>query len=387
MQEKGIILTQYGYLLILTIFLVIDVDFSFGFYLRILIALMFLSVLFQKQGIKRFYRPIEIVFIIFTIVYSIRFIFDIFLKDVEVLGYTRSYLINYFFLLIILPITSIINNRKRPNIKKFISYLWIFTILANIFSVAYFLVNGLDIEFLYSSRAEVRSDDGNSTILNPITIGHLGVSLLLQVIWRFKNTNSLLILLLVPFGIINLLISASRGPIMILLIILFLIIIRKVISKNRNWIMILIGILFTYLFYNYFFINIYQNDVYLINRLLSTTESYGEESRFIIWNSALNDFLNNPIFGNSIVTNGGSYPHNVFLEILMSTGVIGFILFIIIFSYLIFKTSKKIIFSNFNNEDYINIWWLAIFLSSLTSGALFFNPILWISTIYILKNE
>ena len=383
MQEKGIILTQYGYLLLLTIFLVIGVDFSFGFYLRILIALMFLSLFFQKQGIKRFYRPIEIVFIIFTIVYSIRFIFDVFFKDVVVLGYTKSYIINYFFLLIILPITAIISNRKRPNIKKFISYLWIFTILANIFSVAYFLVNGLDIEFIYSSRAEVRSEDGNSTILNPITIGHLGVSLLLQVIWRFKNTNSLLILLLVPFGIINLIISASRGPVIVLLIILFLIIIRKVISNNRNWIMILIGILFTY----YFVINKYQNDIYIIERILSTTESYGEESRFTIWNCALNDFLNNPIFGNSIITCGGNYPHNIFLEILMSTGFVGFILFIILFSYLIFKISKKIIFSNFNNEGYINVWWLAIFLSSLTSGSLFFNPLLWISTIYILKNE
>jgi len=41
-------------------------------------------------------------------------------------------------------------------------------------------------------------------------------------------------------------------------------------------------------------------------------------------------FVNNPFFGDSIVLPSGGYPHNILLEILMSIGVVGILLFIVL---------------------------------------------------------
>ena len=52
--------------------------------------------------------------------------------------------------------------------------------------------------------------------------------------------------------------------------------------------------------------------------------------------------MNNPVLGGSIEVSG-IYPHNIILEVLMSTGIIGFMLFVYLFitAFLFLKKKSK----------------------------------------------
>ncbi len=48
-----------------------------------------------------------------------------------------------------------------------------------------------------------------------------------------------------------------------------------------------------------------------------------------LWSMAYEEFKHHPFFGGRVEVSG-IYPHNVFLELLMATGIFGFLLFLII---------------------------------------------------------
>src|SRR5690606_25305912 len=71
----------------------------------------------------------------------------------------------------------------------------------------------------------------------------------------------------------------------------------------------------------------------LLNRLMATSEAIEEggssASRLMIWKSSFNQFLDNPFFGDKLgIDNRSGYAHNFFIEVLQTTGLIGFIPFI-----------------------------------------------------------
>ena len=100
----------------------------------------------------------------------------------------------------------------------------------------------------------------------------------------------------------------------------------------------------------------------------SSDTSLREES----WVRAWNHFLDSPLFGSSYVDlYDYSYPHNIYLEVLMATGLIGGILF---FTSLFIFFLKKI--KNVNSVGVFLIFIIAA-LSSFFSGSLFINPFLW----------
>jgi O-antigen ligase len=62
----------------------------------------------------------------------------------------------------------------------------------------------------------------------------------------------------------------------------------------------------------------------IVERILNTKEDKGG-GRNVLWDSAINHFSEHPIIGGKIEI-GGIYPHNLILETLMATGVLGLFL-------------------------------------------------------------
>lgn len=67
----------------------------------------------------------------------------------------------------------------------------------------------------------------------------------------------------------------------------------------------------------------------IIKRTSSTLETGDASGRLQLWDEAFREFLANPLIGGRIEVSG-IYPHNIFLEIAMATGIIGLFLFLII---------------------------------------------------------
>ena len=83
----------------------------------------------------------------------------------------------------------------------------------------------------------------------------------------------------------------------------------------------------------------------IFDRATSTIETGDASGRELLWAEAYQEFTEYPILGGRIEVSG-VYPHNIFLEILMATGIVGFLLFvpilIILFrgGYLLLNNSK-----------------------------------------------
>lgn len=105
-----------------------------------------------------------------------------------------------------------------------------------------------------------------------------------------------------------------------------------------------------------------------------------DRSTYII---GLKQFASSPIFGSyfRLITNHisfrGHYPHNIFVEILMTMGLVGFIPFL----YLLWKglaKMKKRLRGYYSENDLISlVFFLAAFLQLMTSASILFNSAFW----------
>lgn len=133
-----------------------------------------------------------------------------------------------------------------------------------------------------------------------------------------------IVLSMVPFFL-----GSSRGSILSIIFTFSLIIFFRGSFKNkiRSFILfILLGAAVVY------FADVFHSS--LISRFLSISEDIESGSssaaRLVIWKHVWQQFLSSPIFGDSIQSSYRVYPHNMFLEVLMATGILGFIPFVII---------------------------------------------------------
>lgn len=102
----------------------------------------------------------------------------------------------------------------------------------------------------------------------------------------------------------------------------------------------------------------------------------GGTGREDLWSDAWNEFMNNPILGGRIEIN--FYPHNFILESLMATGIIGFILLMVILS----NGFKKVYRVSFRDNNYIWVFIILIqgftqyfFTAALYNAVLLFFPL------------
>ena len=88
---------------------------------------------------------------------------------------------------------------------------------------------------------------------------------------------------------------------------------------------------------------------------------------FLFYTDNLNIFIGNKIFINNIYT----YPHNIFVDIYICAGIIGFLIFLFVLRYLF-----KIVKVNFNRENlFLFIILIQSLIFSIFSGFLFTNII------------
>lgn len=100
--------------------------------------------------------------------------------------------------------------------------------------------------------------------------------------------------------------------------------------------------------------------------------------RQAIWKRAWYQFTINPIFGDSIINDVGYfYSHNIFMDALMSVGIVGTIPFLVWFS-LSFWYFIRLPAESKRQLSVLFVAYLAALLLSMTSGGLFTVPEVWI---------
>ena len=209
-----------------------------------------------------------------------------------------------------------------------------------------------------------------------ISLGHLGTTLILLSLYyllkKELTINPIFTILGVFLGAYFNYISASRSAFLALSvcgIILFL-------SSNKKklffyfsaFIAFIILLSFVLLNTKYqdktplFFVRLYQ----------SVFEGNAAGRGELILKS-WNNFLESPFFGTRILLDDGMYPHNIFLELLMATGILGFAMYSF-FLWKIIKTNFYIIKNNFYRPEFLlSLLWVQYFILTLTSYTLHSN--------------
>lgn len=345
-------------------------------------------------------------FIFFWIIYSIRLIYDLEVKGLVYLDTSKFYVYSFAFGTCLLPSIAIYYSTKYINLEHLILLFFSTILLSNIclfYSVLSFGHWNIIEIIINRANVNIEIDGETKSIINPITIGFYGelLSIVAIHVLNFKLINrkkyfKLLLYLCICLGIINLILGASRGP-MLSFIILLIIELYFVAQKNKFSVAYISKILLIstsiILFFIYYLVTkIEIENISLLNRLSSTADArqYDEkEERDYLFESAWNQFLSSPIVGDSFLTKVPlrSYSHNIILDVLMATGLIGIIIFgtMLYHIFIKFKYSLNSMNSNNNVIKLPLLIYTSILLITMTSGGLFVSGDFWMFSAFMLS--
>lgn len=212
----------------------------------------------------------------------------------------------------------------------------------------------------------------------------VGAAFILLLFSTLSQKYKTLLLSILLFGLLY---SGARGPLVFIFFLLTYYFIRN--YKNNNLIKIYFFIFFVITVFFFFFINFSNKRILELLTINDFIKSGGVVVRITLWDIAIKMFLDNYIFGaglggfetNFYSTLGAQlhYPHNIILEVLSELGIIGFILFCIVFVLTLFKLK--------NYSIKIFILFLFSFYLALFSKDLSSNPFLFSFVFYYVDKE
>jgi len=291
-----------------------------------------------------------------------------------------TYFFNYGVLGSYLPALAIILKIEKINYErlfKLIYYLSIPVAISLFFAI--YTQYGFTTDLIY-----YRFGLGfEANVISPILISQYGGLILFTGIYRsffILKKISVLNVIFTTSGLILLILGASRGPLLSTFLIITFVSMRKFflnMYKATYWLksillFLILGITFLFSHYSLSSISIFSRT----NETISNGR--GLETRTKAWLSAWEQFKSNPIIGDKIIeTAYNFYPHNLVLEILMATGIIGFT------TFLLLLIQPLINFYTVNSITKLYFIYLFTYylLCSCFSYSIVTNPQVWITLI------
>lgn len=201
-----------------------------------------------------------------------------------------------------------------------------------------------------------------------ISYGHYGTSLALISLFYILFIEKKPIYYIAFFlAILSIFITAARSPVLALsMVSLFLILLKR----SWKYFIVYIILFICSIIGIYFYVKNGYDDFQLINRTYNWVFLGDNSLRTPLFEKSINLIKENIIWGNRVLYEDGMYPHNIFLELLMATGVLGFILYFL-------KFYPVVININLFLKSRYNIYFIVIF-------ALFLQYFVLVNTSYYL---
>lgn len=223
-----------------------------------------------------------------------------------------------------------------------------------------------------------------------ISFGHLGVSLALFSIYSIfhepfeQKYKQIIPILGVILGTYIMYTSGTRSPLIAyVLCVCFLFYVKNKLKYLYAFLFLLIvGAIALVYFKPQYDGGQASSFLSRVTKMLVSGDSSGRGG---LYEQGIKIFTENPIFGGRILYFDGMYPHNIFLEVLMSLGIIGLIIYFIFFKNCINFILKIKTFSiNHVEVIWVAVLWLQYFILSLFSYNIHSSPEIWYFTAMIL---
>lgn len=331
---------------------------------------------------------------LFLFLYGSRMFYNIFIEKIPQGNFeNRNTFIVYYLFLCILP--YILSRRIPYNELRIQQFL---LSLAIIFFIGLVLSAKQAILLVATESIYKDARFGANELLDTIAYGHLALSFVITLFSIFvllKSNWKFLLILPIVFGLISMGIANSRSPFVSLIVILLVYLSSKIKFKTiLIFGLVLILLISNLNLINEFFKNYFESS--FVERFLTIFEFdvHNSSDRDVLYIEGLKMIKEYPFFGHSIFLLGtetaGLYPHNVFIEVLMSIGIFGSLIFFYV-SYYALKYSYYII-KNRSNYSFFALIYIQYFVYLQFSRTIMVIPIYWVSlgtvfSIYLLERK
>ncbi|WP_028669125.1 O-antigen ligase family protein [Runella zeae] len=372
---------------------------SMGSYIYRVLCILLLAYLFflgilQKKFTKlpRYTLPI----LIFSFIIYVRVMVDVLVRGIKFYEQEDSFFILFFIHNTISAVFIFCFLLESIDFSFLGKWLFISLLISNL-QLLYYVINEFGFSpAIFQTRIVVnKSDETEGFILNPITFALVGQQLTAISIGHLLFNKDLKVkkyLYYISFviGFILLLLGGSRGPILnMILVISFFLFVKNFKAKSlKNLLKYLATTTIIIAALIIFIGNETLENIEAFRRVITTIDNINNtdnEERVFEYSAAWSQFLQSPLIGDQFVNNFDSYhAHNIFLEVLMATGLIGaFFFFFFIRDY--FKALYKVLFVDIP-PSILSVYALSItiFLLGLTSGTLYLNLDLWLSLLAVI---
>jgi hypothetical protein len=226
---------------------------------------------------------------------------------------------------------------------------------------------------------------GDYVTVNPLQLGYMGSGLVVLAFALLRsNFRGLLKWFALPLviapGVLLISFSGSRGPVIALLGCFVIYIFANLKQGGLLRVMVATSLGACFLTAGIWFMIATDSALFIrfINTFYGLTEGGDAMSRFELYEMAWQQFLNGPVFGDFVELRGAYiYPHNFFLEALISTGIVGFILFstlVLGTCILAFRLMRQ-----YSKYGWVSLLYFHYFIYSMVSSALYSNTYFWCS--------
>ena len=322
------------------------------------------------------------IFMIFWFLYISRMVYDLYSQRIEstVFSTTSDYMLNALGVCFI-PAFAI---KYADQVDYEWVLAWVFRLLgiALLTSLFFNLVNPLTGDEQYAGRYQ------GTAAVDTISYGHYAISFSLISIFLLSRSASYYkkAFYLASFflGLFIMYLAGSRGPLVALIVcLLFFQINNTGLFKGLLTLFLLTVPLI-----------IFSEEIIqllsgfggtFIERTLSAINKGQSSGRDVIYADAFNEFQNSPWIGNAFLVQSGPfigfYPHNMIVEALMATGVIGS-LFFFQWVYQCLRTAYKLITVG-HPAAWTGVLLLQYFVYGMFSNAIFLNTGFWYCSVLI----
>jgi hypothetical protein len=388
----AISLLIFGYPIFTTLFLYFDFNTAAGnAAVKGSIVLLFLAVIMFSSTRSTIGIRAAAPLLIFFAIYAFRLLYDVMILDVVYFGQSKIYTLGYFFGLTFIPALAIALYLKKEDIGLLHNWMFYAAVIANVALMLYISNEGvLGSTDAFSGRFEVEGQLEGTAVLNPITVGIMGAILVAYTVGRLGSFSlaspaqqafhgAMLVV-----GGTNVLVGASRGPALALAAALLMMLVLLLRSSSGAKGLKLGGKLWVYggvgLAGLLYLVITRSETIFLFERfsmMFDPSAGRAFELRDVIYAQAWQDFLGAPVFGFSYMTSGGYSPHNLFLESLMATGVVGSVFLLPIIFNAARGTWRLLLGAVGPAGLSIGLAGICLFIVGLTSGSVGQFPEFW----------
>jgi O-antigen ligase len=178
----------------------------------------------------------------------------------------------------------------------------------------------------------------STEVLNPISVGHLGVTVFVATLAGLSTSTGIMRVLryaLVALSLVVVVASVSRGPILAAMVVALLYVFAGQLRNGLSLaalfarIALIVGAIGIFAFAIYYLES--NANVQVIARFAEVFADASSQERLLLFSGAWQQFAEQPVLGQAYVElRLMTYPHNLVIETLMATGVVGLTLLLLI---------------------------------------------------------